>query len=521
MRKTFRSGWATARLMAGVLTSLSLLLAAASEADAAGGAFAPVDRRGPDLTVPAEQLRQSLQCSSDVANADREPVLLTPATTVDSDENYGWNYEKSLKARGIPFCTSDVPGAGNKNMLDMQTRAEYVVYAIREVHRLAGRKIAVMGHSQGGQIMRWPLRFWPDTRPMVQDVIGLAGTNHGSDVINLSLCSTPCAESLQQQRTGSDWYKALNSGQETFAGIDYTEVYSHTDEFVQPNLDSNGTSSLHGPGRITNVALQDICPTNVTEHLGIGTIDATASALAFDALDHDGPAFPARIDRGVCTQPLAPGVDPVTGPARFAATSAQVTRELSLAPRVSREPALRCYVYANCPITTHANRPACLNSRGGASGTRLGPAVLGRTVKVQRRHFKGKRLKTRAKMDRYCATGGGSFRIGYTTSRLARAASAAERKRVTGRAVLILTSGTRYSVAAIKPGASTKVLRSKLKGERRYRIGKNTWYVAAGRKARLIYRTRGGKVQAVGIADKRLTTSSAGSKRVLKAWALG
>ncbi len=29
-------------------------------------------------------------------------------------------------------------------------------------------------HSQGGMIGRWATRFWPDTRQMVDDIVGLA-----------------------------------------------------------------------------------------------------------------------------------------------------------------------------------------------------------------------------------------------------------------------------------------------------------------------------------------------------------
>jgi pimeloyl-ACP methyl ester carboxylesterase len=275
-------------------------------------------------------------------------VLLTPATTVDSRENYGWNWIRALRAAGYPVCTSDQPGDAAKNMGDMQTRAEYVVHAIRRVRALAGRRIAVVGHSQGGMIMRWALRFWPDTRRMVRDVIGMAATNHGSAIVP-ALCATPCAPSLWQQRDDSRWTAALNSGQETFPGIDYTEIYSRTDEFVQPNLDDTGTSSLHGPGRITNVALQDICPTDGSEHLLIGTTNAVAWALGADALAHGGPADPRRVPRSVCAQTWMPGVDPLTGPVSLADAFAQVARQLALAPRVPAEPPLRCYVTASCP----------------------------------------------------------------------------------------------------------------------------------------------------------------------------
>lgn len=310
------------------------------------GRYAPVDRPGPRLTQPAARLRASLRCTRGVRNAVRQPVLLTPATTVTSEQNFGFNYERLFRKLKIPYCTSDSPVDPN-NMGDLQIRAEYVTYGIRTMHRMAGRRIAVMGHSQGGMIMRWSLRFWPDTRAMVDDIIGIAGTNHGSSIIP-ALCVPACAPALWQQRAGSKFIKALNSGQETFARISYTEIYSRTDEFVQPNLNNHGTSSLHGPGAITNIAIQDVCPLAVYEHLLVGTLDPAASALVIDALTHRGPARPSRVDRGVCSQLLMPGANPRTAGRDVAAAALQVAAQLALAPRVAKEPRLACYTRASC-----------------------------------------------------------------------------------------------------------------------------------------------------------------------------
>ncbi|GAA3581106.1 hypothetical protein GCM10022222_77250 [Amycolatopsis ultiminotia] len=333
-----------------VVTALVVTALVGGGGVAAAGtpAYAPVDQPGPALTVPAADLAKSLECTANVRNATREPVLLTPATTVDSDQNFGFNYEPLLRKLGIPYCTSNAP-ADRANMGDMQTRAQYVTYGIRTMHELAGRRIAVLGHSQGGMIMRWSLRFWPDTRDLVDDVIGMAGTNHGSAIVP-ALCVPNCAAALWQQRANSEFVQALNSGQETFPGISYTEIYSRTDEFVQPNLDDHGTSSLHGGGgAVTNVAVQDVCPLDVSEHLLIGTMDPVTSALALDALAHPGPADPSRIARSTCAQLLMPGVDPVRGPLTFATLTAQVAAQLTVAaPRVASEPALACYVTASC-----------------------------------------------------------------------------------------------------------------------------------------------------------------------------
>ncbi len=270
------------------------------------------------------------------------------------DQNYSWNYERAFNAQHRAWCAVTMPF---HTLGDIQTAGEYLVYAIRTMHAKAHRRIAVMGHSQGGMSMRWALRFWPDTRTMVDDVIGMAGSNHGTSAAALSLprgAKLPPA-SLQQE-AGSAFIAALNSGAETFRGISYTEIYTHTDEVVQPNNAHASSSSLHtGDGMITNVATQSVCPGDIDEHLTVGTIDPTTYALVMDALDHPGPAVPSRIGHASCHQLYQPGVDP-TNPQTFlqvlaaapglAAVSVPFINLVG-APEVSTEPALRCYVFAS------------------------------------------------------------------------------------------------------------------------------------------------------------------------------
>lgn len=76
------------------------------------------------------------------------------------------------------------------------------------------RKISMVGHSQGGMIGRWALRYWPDTRALVDDYVGLASSNHDTAEPNFSVqCPTlGCDAANWQQRTGSNFLTALNSG---------------------------------------------------------------------------------------------------------------------------------------------------------------------------------------------------------------------------------------------------------------------------------------------------------------------
>jgi hypothetical protein len=330
--------------------------AIAPQASAAAPQYAPPDQPGPPLSVPASKLQASLSCEPSVRNASVEPVLLNPATGVTAEQNYSWNWEIALQELGIPWCAYTAP---YHTLGDIPTSGEYLVYAIRTMYAMAHRKIAIMGHSQGGMSMRWALRFWPDTRAMVDDVIGFSGSNHGTTVGGPAICLSGCPPADWQQFAGSNFIQALNSYDETFPGISYTEIYTHTDEVVQPNNGPHPSAALFtGGGAITNVATQQICPLDVDEHLLVGTVDPVAYALAVDALTHPGPADPARIPSSVCSLLYMPGVNPVNV-STYLETLAGAPGLLSvavtpLAPlttgvqNVNSEPPLPCYVFAAC-----------------------------------------------------------------------------------------------------------------------------------------------------------------------------
>lgn len=318
---------------------------------AAVATYAPLHRPGPALSVPAATLKAALHCSGNLAAGSLEPVLLNPATGVTPEQNYSWNYQRAFTAQHRPWCAVTMPF---HTLGDITVAGQYLVYSIRTMFARAHRRIAVLGHSQGGMSMRWALRFWPGTRAMVDDVIGMAGSNHGTTALP-SVPGATLPPASWQQGAEAHFIQALNSYAETFRGISYTEIFTHTDEVVQPNsTDATSSSALHtGAGAITNVSTQDICPLDVDEHLYVGTVDPVSYALVVDALNHTGPARPGRINRSVCTKAYQPGVDPTT--ANFYLQQLEAVPGLLGvaapvntvgAPEVKAEPKLPCYVYA-------------------------------------------------------------------------------------------------------------------------------------------------------------------------------
>jgi triacylglycerol esterase/lipase EstA (alpha/beta hydrolase family) len=340
------------RLALAGLASAALVLPAAgavpgSIAAAAGSTYAPLDRPGPRLDVPAAKLRASLFCGARTWQSDRQVILLIPGTNLDPQSNFGWNYLRAFREYGLPYCTVTLP---HHTMGDVQVAGEYVVHAIRAVARRSGRQVDILGYSQGGMLPRWALRWWPDTRKLVDDVVALDPSNHGT-LDAQALCQASCPPAYWQQASNAHFYDALNSRAETFAGIDYTVIYSHTDEIVVPNTDASGSSSLHtGNGTITNIAVQDICPNDVSDHLAMGSYDPVGYALAVDAFNHPGVAKPSRIDpTSVCTSSFQPGVDPQTFATDYAQYLGAIGQAAAESPQTSSEPPLACYVYASPP----------------------------------------------------------------------------------------------------------------------------------------------------------------------------
>jgi triacylglycerol esterase/lipase EstA (alpha/beta hydrolase family) len=330
-------------------------LGAAAAAPAASGPYAPLNRPGPRLSVPAEKLKAALSCTSGVEAASRNPILLVPGTDLDPGPNYSWNYERAFVARHWPYCAVTLPFHTTG---DIQIAAQYLVYAIRTMALASARRVDILGYSQGGMLPRWALRFWPDTRPLVHEVVSLDPSNHGTLDADAT-CQGQCSPADWQQESSAHFIDALNSFAETFAGIDYTVIFSHTDEIVVPNLDASGSSALHtGGGKIVNVAVQQVCPGDTSEHLAMGSYDAVGYALAVDAFSRGDVADPARIPASVCTQPFQPGVDPSTFASDYGNYLSAIGQAQSSVPQVDAEPPLACYVFASCRTTAPPPRRA-------------------------------------------------------------------------------------------------------------------------------------------------------------------
>jgi hypothetical protein len=172
------------------------------------------------------------------------------------------------------------------------TSAEELGAFVQKVLAATGAKqVDMVGHSQGGMMPRWYLRFLGGASK-VGTLVGLAPSNHGTTVNGLFTLGKmlPGANSFlglcqacEEQEAGSPLLTKLNAGGETVGKVRYTVIESQNDEVVTPY-----TSAFMSGTRVTNILLQQQCALDQGEHLSM-PYDHIADADVLDALDPKHP----------------------------------------------------------------------------------------------------------------------------------------------------------------------------------------------------------------------------------------
>jgi triacylglycerol esterase/lipase EstA (alpha/beta hydrolase family) len=180
-----------------------------------------------------------------------------------------------------------------------QSAAQLSSFVSQVLATTGAAKVDLVGHSQGGMMPRYYLKFLGGAA-RVQTLVGLAPSNHGTTLDGLATLETELAtvlpgvssalgracQACAQQIAGSSFMTTLNAGGDTVAGPSYTVIETRNDEIVTPYT----SAFLSGP-RVTNIVLQNVCPLDQTDHIGIAD-DTVALHLVLNALD---PAHPQAV----------------------------------------------------------------------------------------------------------------------------------------------------------------------------------------------------------------------------------
>jgi len=294
------------------------------------GAATAVEPQG---TVPKAQLAAAVHCHGNLAGAAHTPVLLLPGSGSDGSDLWPSGFGRELSADRVPSCFLDLPG---HTTADMQTSAEYVVFALRRMARRARQRVGVYGFSQGGVLARLALTYWPSTRRLVSDVVSAAAPQHGSTV-SIDCAAFGCSASAWQRRADSRLIAALNGGDESPGRTAWTTLRTLDDGNAQPVSGTHPTSVLDGA---RNLLMQRICPGRHVEHLAMA-FDAVAYAVLRDATTHPGPARVRRLPRGICRKIFVGELELEQRRAQLEALNNKIIGNNLAARRLAAEPPVR------------------------------------------------------------------------------------------------------------------------------------------------------------------------------------
>lgn len=226
--------------------------------------------------------------------AHPRPVVLVHGTILNSYSDFA-ELSPALVAAG--YCVwapsyGGLPGSPLQATGDIPTSAAQVSAVIDAVLATTGAdQVDLVGHSQGGMLPRYVIKNLPAPE-RIASLTALSPSNLGTTFFGILplVASIPGGEAalgalspaIVQQRQGSAFLTALNAGDPTPGDVRYTTLQTRYDEVVTP------FTNAFLPGA-SNTLLQDVCPQDFTDHLGI-TYDPVAIALVLQSLDPTAPA---------------------------------------------------------------------------------------------------------------------------------------------------------------------------------------------------------------------------------------
>ncbi|MFG2376232.1 esterase/lipase family protein [Streptomyces sp. NPDC048504] len=239
--------------------------------------------------------------------AHPRPVVLVHGTFANATDNW-LTLAPYLEARGYCVFSLDygqlpgVPLVYGLGPID-KSAEQLQVYVDKVLAATGAAKADLVGHSQGGMMPRYYLKFLGGAAK-VNTFVGIAPDNHGTTLDGLTklLPYFPGAEDvisaaapgLADQVAGSAFLAKLNAGGDTVPGVHYTVIATRYDEVVTPY-----TSQFLSGSDVHNVLIQNLCSVDLSEHALLGLTDRIAFHEVANALD------PAHATATTCLSALS------------------------------------------------------------------------------------------------------------------------------------------------------------------------------------------------------------------------
>lgn len=283
------------------IVAAALTFGAASSSAALPVVYNTVAAAAPAIFNPSAPPAGANDWNCKPSSKHPRPVVLVHGTTANMGLNWGTlspllknngycvfalNYGATSASNGSIFALGSVAASGQE-----------LSSFINQVRSATGAsKVDIVGHSQGGMLPNYYLKFLGGASK-VDKVIGLAPSNHGTDVNGLlkeanqlsglfpdlsnaiyGAIAGP-AQGLLDQKFDSPFMAQMNSLPDTVPGVKYTVISTKYDEIVTPYQ----SQFLSGPN-VKNITLQNVCPLDASDHISIA-FDHIALNEVLKALD--------------------------------------------------------------------------------------------------------------------------------------------------------------------------------------------------------------------------------------------
>jgi triacylglycerol lipase len=242
------------------------------------------------------------------------PVVLVHGTFERMAQNWK-TISPFLKQEG--YCVFALDYGTNGLGRIGRSAQELEVFVDRLLRYTGAEKVQVVGHSQGGMMPRYWIKYLGG-KSKVEDLVGFAPSNYGTNLgkassqnstaedFNLPAENNPEGDnpcySCDQQGADSRFIRRLNAGDDTPGGGSFSQIATEDDEIIIPFRNC----FLKGTERTRDVILQNYYRKYYTDtvvtHQNIYE-DPVAVQFMLDALDNPGTVDP---DRALADFPTTP-----------------------------------------------------------------------------------------------------------------------------------------------------------------------------------------------------------------------
>jgi len=250
----------------------------------------------PLIPNPGTALASAITCDITPAplpppptTAEKYPVLIVGGTL--ATELVYIVLEARLDKDGYTHDFFELPAGG---VLDLHESARQLKYKVADVLlRTGARKVKMIGHSLGGMVARTYVHdFGTDS---VESIISLGTPHKGSEVDPLLAgllygCTGKPTDAVMclQMRPGTQFLADINVRPPNDP-IFYTNINTKNDVFTDPytngRMDNCDRTNSAGELLQCNVTVQEYCPANLVEHVGLASNGAVYSGIR-QALQH-------------------------------------------------------------------------------------------------------------------------------------------------------------------------------------------------------------------------------------------